>query len=61
MSDDEYFARRAEEELAAANRAACPEAKRAHIHLANSYLLKIEKRPFGVGFASPDIEGPSQA
>lgn len=42
MSDHDYFLRRAKEESAAAERATCPEAARAHLDLANLYLLKIE-------------------
>ncbi len=45
MSDGDYFLRRAEEELAAAERATCPEARRAHHALANSYILEIENGP----------------
>jgi hypothetical protein len=45
VSDRDYFVRRAEEETAAAGRATCPEAKRAHRDLATSYLLKIENGP----------------
>jgi hypothetical protein len=45
MSDHEYFLRRAAEELAAAERATCREARRVHHDLANRYLLKIEDGP----------------
>ena len=42
MSDHEYFLRRANEELRAAERSANPEARRAHQELANLYLAMIE-------------------
>jgi hypothetical protein len=54
LSDSDYFLRRAAEELAAANRATCPAAMRAHLDLANSYLLKIENGP-------PVLDSPAPA
>jgi hypothetical protein len=45
VSDNDYFLRRAAEELAAAESATCPDARRVHCDLANRYLLKIENGP----------------
>jgi hypothetical protein len=36
-----YFERRAEEELALAQRSICPEAVKAHYHLAGLYLDRV--------------------
>ena len=41
MSDKDYFLRRAAEELAAAEGATCPEARRVHQELASRYLTMI--------------------
>jgi hypothetical protein len=57
VSDRDYFVRRAEEELAAADRATCPEARRAHRDLATSYLLKIENGPSVLAPPAPAPEG----
>ena len=57
MSDPDYFVRRAAEELAAADRAPSPEARRAHRDLANSYLLKIENGPSVLAPPAPASEG----
>ena len=57
MSDHDYFLRRAAEELAAAERATCPEAKSAHLDLASSYLLKIENGPPVLKSPAPAPEG----
>jgi hypothetical protein len=61
MSDNDYFLRRAAEELAAAERATCPEAKRAHHDLANGYLLKIENGPSVLASPAPASEGRLRA
>jgi hypothetical protein len=45
MSSNDYFLRRANEELAASDRATNPEAARAHFELANRYLEMIENGP----------------
>jgi hypothetical protein len=45
VSDNDYFLRRAAEELGAAERASSPDARRVHCDLANLYLLKIENGP----------------
>jgi hypothetical protein len=42
MNDNDYFRRRAVDELAAAEWATSPQAKRAHRDLAIRYLQKIE-------------------
>ena len=42
MDDKDYFLRRAAEEVEAANRADSLAAKRAHLELADLYLLEIE-------------------
>ena len=42
MDDKDYFLRRAAEEVEAANRANTLAAKRAHLELADLYLLEIE-------------------
>jgi hypothetical protein len=42
MDDKNYFLRRAAEEVSAANRANSLAAKRAHLELADLYLLEIE-------------------
>jgi hypothetical protein len=42
MDDKNYFLRRAAEEVEAANRADSLAAKRAHLELADLYLLEIE-------------------
>ena len=42
MDDKDYFLRRAAEEVEAANRADTVAAKRAHLELADLYLLEIE-------------------
>jgi hypothetical protein len=57
MSDSEYFLRRAAEELAAAERAISPEARRVHHDLANRYLLKIENGPSVLESPAPASEG----
>ena len=44
MSDENYFLRRAEEELAAAERATSPKAVQAHHELATRYLTIINYR-----------------
>lgn len=41
MGDNDYFRRRAIEELAAAEWATCPEAKRVHRDLAKRYMALI--------------------
>jgi hypothetical protein len=61
LSDKDYFARRAKEELAAADRASCPEARRAHRDLADSYLLKIENGPSELVPPAPASEGRLRA
>jgi hypothetical protein len=45
MGNNEYFLRRANEELAAAERATSAEAKHIHGELANRYLEMIESGP----------------
>jgi hypothetical protein len=57
VSDREYFVRRAREELAAADRATCPEARRAHRDLADSYRMKIENGPSVLASPAPAPEG----
>jgi hypothetical protein len=42
MDDKDYFLRRAAQEVDAANRADTVAAKRAHLELADLYLLEIE-------------------
>jgi hypothetical protein len=42
MTENDYFLRRAAEEVSAAHRATSAEAKRAHVELADLYLLRIE-------------------
>ena len=42
MDDKDYFLRRAAQEVDAANRANTSAAKRAHLELADLYLLEIE-------------------
>jgi hypothetical protein len=42
LDGTDYYQRRFAEELAAAERATCPQAAQAHRDLANLYLLKIE-------------------
>ena len=53
MGDNDYFLRRANEELAAVDRATSAEAARAHFELANRYLAMIEN-------GSPVLEPPAQ-
>jgi|KBSSwiStaDraftv2_1062776.scaffolds.fasta_scaffold4001126_1 hypothetical protein len=53
MCNSDYFLRRANEEMAAAERATTPEAKRIHSQLANRYLEMIESRP-----AMPEAPAP---
>lgn len=57
MGDNEYFRRRAAEELAAAGWATCPKAKRAHRDLAKRYLRKIENGPAAREAPAPAAEG----
>ena len=61
MSSNDYFLRRANQELAAAERATTPESKRVHSQLANRYLEMIENGPSMSGPPTPShgIEGPS--
>jgi hypothetical protein len=54
VSDNDYFLRRAAEELGAAERASSPDARRVHCDLANLYLLKIENGP-------PELQSPACA
>jgi hypothetical protein len=61
VSDHDYFLRRAAEELAAAERATCPEARRVHCDLADSYLLKIENGPSVLDPPAPASEGRLRA
>ena len=61
MSDNDYYLRRAAEELAAAERATCPEARRVHCDLANSYLLKIENGPSVLASPAPASEDRPRA
>ena len=60
MSDQDYFVRRAQEELAAADRATCPEASRAHRDLADSYLRRIENGPSALAPPAPAPKGRVQ-
>ena len=53
MGDRDYFVRRAQEELAAADRATCPEAGRAHRDLAHGYLRRIESGLDGTSELQP--------
>ncbi len=57
MGDNDYFRRRAAEELAAAGGATCPEAKRAHRDLAKRFFLKIENGPAVQEAPAPATEG----
>jgi len=61
MSNNEYFLRRANQEMAAAERATTPEAKDIHSQLANRYLEMIENGPSMSGPPTPShgIEGLS--
>ena len=53
MGDNDYFRRRAVEELAAAEWATCPEAKRVHRDLAKRYMTLIkEGRGLGTSASS---------
>jgi hypothetical protein len=57
VSDRDCFLRRAAEELAAAERATCSEARRVHHELAHRYLLKIERDAAVLEFPSSGSEG----
>ena len=48
MDDKDYFLRRAAQEVDAANRANTSAAKRAHLELADLYLLEIENSSTGL-------------
>ena len=61
VSDRDYLLRRATEELAAAGRATCLQARRVHCDLANSYLLKIENGPSMLKSPAPASEGRVRA
>ena len=52
MEDKDYFLRRAAQEVDAANRADSLAAKRAHLELADLYLLEIENSSAAVGTAA---------
>ncbi|MEG5084643.1 hypothetical protein QUB53_29065 [Microcoleus sp. AT8-B4] len=59
VSDEEYFAQRAQSEREAAAKAICPEATKAHLDLATRYeslvdALRDEHRRMGVG--ASDVE-----
>lgn len=56
MSDKDYFLRRAAAEVDAAHRATNGEAKRAHLELAELYLLRIENGSSVLGSPSPASE-----
>ncbi len=53
MDDKDYFLRRAAEEVDAANRADGLAAKRAHLELADLYLLEIENSASVLDIAAP--------
>jgi hypothetical protein len=54
MDDKDYYLRRAAQEVDAANRADTVAAKRAHLELADLYLLEIES-------TAPALETPAPA
>ena len=54
MDDKDYFLRRAAQEVDAANRANTSAAKRAHLELADLYLLEIENSSATVETAGPE-------
>jgi hypothetical protein len=59
VSDEQYFAQRAQSEREAAAKAICPEARQAHLDLAMRYkslvdALRDEHRRMGVGGSDPE-------
>ena len=54
MDDKDYFLRRAAQEVDAANRADSLAAKRAHLELADLYLLEIENGASALETQAPE-------